>query len=90
MSQELFIVGIDTIIDKVVTDIPNTKRAFRAILALRHFPGTMQDWNGGGKRLGNIVIAFDESLALSCLFEIFSGKTARIFLPCKHPWEYRL
>jgi hypothetical protein len=39
LSKEPFIAGIDTMIDKVVTDIPNKKRGFRAIFSAAPFPG---------------------------------------------------
>src|SRR6202022_5201722 len=38
LSKEPFIAGIDTMIDKVVADIPRAERGFRAIFSARPFP----------------------------------------------------
>jgi hypothetical protein len=39
LSKEPFIAGIDTMIDKVVADIPNADKGFRAIFSAAPFPG---------------------------------------------------
>jgi hypothetical protein len=39
LSKEPFIAGIDTMIDKMVADIPNAERGFRAIFGATPFPG---------------------------------------------------
>jgi hypothetical protein len=39
LSKEPFIAGIDTMIDKMVADIPNAERGFRAIFSATPFPG---------------------------------------------------
>jgi hypothetical protein len=39
LKKEPFIAGIDTMIDKVVADIPNAERGFRAIFSAMPFPG---------------------------------------------------
>ena len=40
LSKEPFIAGIDTMIDKVVADIPKAERGFRAIFSATPFPGS--------------------------------------------------
>jgi hypothetical protein len=40
LSKEPFIAGIDTMIDKVVANIPKAERGFRAIFSARPFPGS--------------------------------------------------
>src|ERR1700676_286501 len=53
LSKEPFISGIDTMIDKMVGDIPNAERAFRAIFSATPFPGHSfkLEWRraGGGR-----------------------------------------
>jgi hypothetical protein len=46
LSREPFIAGIDTMIDKAVTDIPNAEKGFRAIFSASPFPGAnwKLDW----------------------------------------------
>jgi uncharacterized protein DUF6717 len=39
LSKEPFIAGIDTMIDKMVAEIPNAGRGFRAIFSAKPFPG---------------------------------------------------
>ena len=39
LSREPFIAGIDTMIDKVVANIPNAERGFRAVFSATPFPG---------------------------------------------------
>ena len=39
LSKEPFIAGIDMMIDKVVADIPNADKGFRAIFGAGPFPG---------------------------------------------------
>src|ERR1700674_4078119 len=39
LSKESFIAGIDTMIDRMVADIPNAERGFRAIFSATRFPG---------------------------------------------------
>ena len=39
LSKEPFIAGIDTMIDKMVAEIPNAERGFRAIFSATPFPG---------------------------------------------------
>src|SRR5205085_742086 len=39
LEKEPFVAGIDTMIDKIVTDIPNAERGFRAIFSAQPFPG---------------------------------------------------
>ena len=39
LKREPFIAGIDTMIDKVVADVPNAERGFRAIFSASSFPG---------------------------------------------------
>ena len=39
LAKEPFIAGIDTMIDKVVANIPNADRGFRAIFSAQSFPG---------------------------------------------------
>jgi hypothetical protein len=39
LSKEPFIAGIDTMIDKMVADIANAERGFRAIFSATTFPG---------------------------------------------------
>ena len=39
LKREPFIAGIDTMIDKVVADVPNAERGFRAIFSASPFPG---------------------------------------------------
>ena len=53
LAREPFIAGIDTMIDKVVADIPNAERGFRAVFSATHFPGAnfKLEWRraeGGG------------------------------------------
>jgi hypothetical protein len=40
LSKEPFVSGIDTMIDKMVADIPNADRGFRAIFSATPFPGS--------------------------------------------------
>ena|SRR5689334_19181370 len=40
LSHEPFIAGIDTMIDKAVSRIPNAEKGFRAIFSARDFPGS--------------------------------------------------
>ena len=40
LVREPFVAGIDTMIDKAVTIIPNAERGFRAIFSAMPFPGT--------------------------------------------------
>ena len=40
LSKEPFIAGIDTMIDKVVANIPKAERGFRAIFSATPFPGS--------------------------------------------------
>ena len=40
LSKEPFIAGIDTMIDKMVADIPRAERGFRAIFSAMSFPGS--------------------------------------------------
>ena len=40
MSKEPFIAGIDTMIDRVVADIPKAERGFHAIFSATPFPGS--------------------------------------------------
>ena len=40
LSKEPFISGIDTMIDRMVADIPNAERGFRAIFSATRFPGS--------------------------------------------------
>jgi hypothetical protein len=46
LEREPFVLGIDTMIDKMVADVPNAPRGFRAIFSARPFPGaeTKLDW----------------------------------------------
>src|SRR5438552_10407045 len=39
LKREPFIAGIDSMIDKVVADVPNAERGFRAIFSASPFPG---------------------------------------------------
>ena len=39
LFREPFIAGIDTMIDKVVGDVPNAEKGFRAIFSAAPFPG---------------------------------------------------
>jgi hypothetical protein len=39
LKKEPFIAGIDMMIDKVVADVPNAERGFRAIFSASPFPG---------------------------------------------------
>jgi hypothetical protein len=39
LSKEPFIAGIDTMIDRIVADIPNAARGFRAVFSATPFPG---------------------------------------------------
>jgi len=39
LKKEPFIAGVDTMIDKVVADVPNAERRFRAIFSASPFPG---------------------------------------------------
>ncbi len=39
LFREPFIAGIDTMIDKVVANIPNAERGFRAVFSATPFPG---------------------------------------------------
>lgn len=39
LAQEPFIAGIDTMIDKLVADIPNAESGFRALFSPTPFPG---------------------------------------------------
>lgn len=49
LSREPFIAGIDTMIDKMVAEIPNAERGFRAIFSAQRFPGASfrLDWRRG-------------------------------------------
>jgi len=50
LSREPFIEGIDIMIDKIVTKIPDADQGFRAMfLALHRFPVTQKSWSGAGK-----------------------------------------
>ena len=46
LSKEPFIAGIDMMIDKVVVDIPNADKGFRAIFGAGPFPGPSSNCNG--------------------------------------------
>jgi hypothetical protein len=53
LLKEPFIAGIDTMIDKVVADIPRAERGFRAIFSATPFPGhnfklEWRRWESGG------------------------------------------
>ena len=39
LNREPFIAGIDTMIDRMVADLPNAERGFRAFFSARPFPG---------------------------------------------------
>ena len=39
LSKEPFVSGIDVMIDKLVADVPNAERGFRAIFSAHPFPG---------------------------------------------------
>ena len=41
LSREPFIAGIDKMIDKLVADIPNAERGWKAIFSASPFPGQM-------------------------------------------------
>ena len=49
LSREPFIAGIDTMIDKMVAEIPNAERGFRAIVSAQPVPGASfrLDWRRG-------------------------------------------
>jgi hypothetical protein len=41
LNKEPFVAGIDTMIDKLVADIPNAEKGFRAFFSAAPFPGHM-------------------------------------------------
>ena len=49
LSREPFIAGIDTMIDKLVADVPNAQNGFRAIFSASPFPGhtAKLEWRRG-------------------------------------------
>jgi hypothetical protein len=50
LAKEPFIAGIDTMIDKIVANIPNADRGFRAIFSAQPFPGAdfKLEWRRAG------------------------------------------
>jgi hypothetical protein len=42
LSREPFIAGIDTMIDRMVADIPNAAKGFRAVFSAALFPGSTE------------------------------------------------
>jgi hypothetical protein len=42
LSREPFIAGIDTMIDRMVADIPNAEKGFRAVFSAAPFPGSTE------------------------------------------------
>ena len=46
LRQEPFVSGIDTMIDKMVENVPNAERGFRATFSAQRFPGaeTKLEW----------------------------------------------
>ena len=42
LSREPFIAGIDTMIDRLVADIPNAEKGFRAVFSAAPFPGATE------------------------------------------------
>src|SRR5205085_10742801 len=46
LHQEPFVLGIDTMIDKMVADVPNAEKGFRAVFSAQEFPGaqTKLEW----------------------------------------------
>src|SRR3954464_7171693 len=49
LHQEPFVLGIDTMIDKMVAGVPNAENGFRAIFSAQEFPGaqTKLEWRRG-------------------------------------------
>ena len=49
LSREPFVAGIDTMIDKLVADIPNAQKGFRAVFSAAPFPGheVKLEWRRG-------------------------------------------
>jgi Family of unknown function (DUF6717) len=47
LHREPFVLGIDTMIDKIVANVPDAERGFRAIFSARQFPGaeTKLEWH---------------------------------------------
>lgn len=49
LSREPFVAGIDTMIDKLVADIPDAQKGFRAVFSASSFPGheVKLEWRRG-------------------------------------------
>jgi hypothetical protein len=48
LVQEPFVSGADTMIDRVVAEIPNAEQGFTLIFSSGSFPDHQFDWNGDG------------------------------------------
>jgi hypothetical protein len=81
LTQEPFVAGADTMIDRVAADIPNAERGFPLIFSASLFPAT-REWrrSGGG---GNWYYApqFDlEGWLRPALFRYFDAAPKEVFV----------
>jgi hypothetical protein len=54
LAQEPFVAGADTMIDRVVADIPNAAHGFTLIFSGGPFPGHQHRWTGNASKAGVI------------------------------------
>ncbi len=88
LSQEPFVAGADTWIDRVVADIPNAEQGFTLIFSSTPFPGHQYrlDWQreeGGG---GNWYYSVDldmEGWLCPALFKYFSETPKTLYAQIK-------
>jgi hypothetical protein len=84
LKREPFIAGIDTMIDKVVADVPNAERGFRAIFSASPFPGyTLKlDWrrNESGGNWYYCERFSMEGWLCPALFKYFAGAPREIYV----------
>jgi hypothetical protein len=84
LKREPFIAGIDTMIDKVVADVPNAERGFRAIFSASPFPGyTLKlDWrrNESGGTWYYCERFSMEGWLCPALFKYFAGAPREIYV----------
>lgn len=84
LSREPFIAGIDTMIDKIVADIPNADQGFRAIFSAAPFPGHTEklEWRreeSGGNWYYNDRFKMEGWLC-PALFKYFPAAPETIFV----------
>jgi hypothetical protein len=84
LSREPFIAGIDTMIDKLVAEIPNAEKGFRAIFSATPFPGCTEklEWRrqeSGGNWYYNERFKMEGWLC-PALFKYFASAPREIYL----------